>query len=146
MSTAPGERLGWDRMRISDADREKAAAALGEHYAQGRLTADEHEERLDRVLNARTPQDITPLFLDLPGPMPLAPPAPAGPVWGPPPGWAPRGRGRSRLGRLPVPILVLLIVVGAFLVMANLPLIVIGLAIWFFFLRGACGTRMHRRW
>ena len=36
-------------IRLSDAEREAAAADLGEHFAQGRLTADEHAERLEQV-------------------------------------------------------------------------------------------------
>lgn len=60
-----------EHMRISDADRDRAATALGEHYAQGRLTADEHAERLDAIWTARTGADLAPIFADLPR---LAPP------------------------------------------------------------------------
>ena len=41
------------RLRIGDAEREQAAADLGEHFAQGRLSADEHAERLDQVCAPR---------------------------------------------------------------------------------------------
>ena len=34
-------------LRISDADREQAASDLSEHYAEGRLSHDEHAERPD---------------------------------------------------------------------------------------------------
>ncbi|HUA30142.1 MAG TPA: DUF1707 domain-containing protein, partial [Streptosporangiaceae bacterium] len=34
-------------LRIGDAEREAAAASLREHYAQGRLTLEEFNERLD---------------------------------------------------------------------------------------------------
>ncbi len=60
-------------LRIGDAERERAAADLGEHYAQGRLTADEHAERLDRIWAARTRADLAPVFRDLP----VAPMGPA---------------------------------------------------------------------
>ena len=46
----------WDEhLRIGDTEREQAAAALGEHYAQGRLTTEEHSERLDQAWAARQP-------------------------------------------------------------------------------------------
>jgi hypothetical protein len=60
-----------EHLRISDADRDRAAAALGEHFARGRLTADEHAERLDAIWTARTGADLAPMFADLPR---LAPP------------------------------------------------------------------------
>ena len=57
------EQIG---LRISDADREQAASDLSEHYAEGRLTHDEHAERLDAVWTARTHADLAPIFEDLP--------------------------------------------------------------------------------
>ena len=59
--------MNEQQLRIGDAEREQAAAELGEHYVQGRLTADEHAERLERVWAARTRADLGPLFRDLPG-------------------------------------------------------------------------------
>jgi len=53
-------------LRISDADREQAASDLSEHYAEGRLTHDEHAERLDAIWTARTHADLKPIFEDLP--------------------------------------------------------------------------------
>ncbi|MDQ4054938.1 MAG: DUF1707 domain-containing protein [Actinomycetota bacterium] len=53
-------------LRISDADREQAASDLSEHYAEGRLSHDEHAERLDAIWTARTHADLTPIFEDLP--------------------------------------------------------------------------------
>ena len=55
------------QIRIGDAERTAAAQELGEHFAQGRLTPDEHQERLDRVMGARTAAELTPVFSDLPG-------------------------------------------------------------------------------
>ena len=57
-----------EHLRISDAERDQAAAALGEHYAQGRLTSDEHHERLDQIWAARTRAELHPVFRDLPDP------------------------------------------------------------------------------
>lgn len=59
MSPAPESRIG-------DVEREAALTALGEHYAAGRLTKDEYDERSDLALRARTRADLTPLFGDLP--------------------------------------------------------------------------------
>lgn len=53
-------------LRIGDAEREEAVAALGEHYAAGRITKDEYDERTGRVWAARFEADIDPLFADLP--------------------------------------------------------------------------------
>jgi hypothetical protein len=67
-----------DRLRIGDAERESAARELGEHFALGRITADEHSERLEQIWSARTTADLTPAFRDLPRPHPAAsvPPRP----------------------------------------------------------------------
>lgn len=57
-----------DRLRIGDAEREAAARELGEHFAMGRISADEHSERLEQIWAARTAADLTPAFRDLPRP------------------------------------------------------------------------------
>jgi hypothetical protein len=54
-------------MRISDADRDRAASVLANALAEGRLTADEHAERLDAIFAAKTHADLAPLVRDLPG-------------------------------------------------------------------------------
>lgn len=54
------------RMRISDADRDRAASVLSEALAQGRLTAEEHAGRLDLIYAAKTRADIAPVVSDLP--------------------------------------------------------------------------------
>ena len=53
-------------LRIGDAERDAAVSALGEHYAAGRLTKEEFDERSGRAWSARTEADLTPLFSDLP--------------------------------------------------------------------------------
>ena len=68
-----------DSLRIGDAERESAVAALGEHYAQGRLAKEEYDERSDAAWSARTAADLAPLFADLPTPAAPAPP-PSGPA------------------------------------------------------------------
>jgi hypothetical protein len=54
------------RLRASDADRDRAAALLREHHAEGRLTKEEFEERLDMAFAAKTLGDIDEFMADLP--------------------------------------------------------------------------------
>ena len=53
-------------MRVGDRDRDLAASALGKHYVNGRLSADELEERVGRSLQARTRRDLDKTLKDLP--------------------------------------------------------------------------------
>jgi DNA-binding PadR family transcriptional regulator len=50
----------------SDADRERAVASLRDHFAAGRLTRAELDERLTVALSARTAGDLRRLMADLP--------------------------------------------------------------------------------
>ncbi|MFL6003628.1 MAG: DUF1707 domain-containing protein [Nocardioides sp.] len=123
-------------LRLSDTEREQAAADLGEHYAQGRITTEEHRERLDQIWAARTRRELGPIFADLPGrSFPARAPAAARPA-PPRPGWR----------RIPPPLLALFVVLAVVAVVAHLPLILIGVGLWFLFSRGLCGARSHRRW
>jgi Domain of unknown function (DUF1707) len=54
------------RIRASDGDRDRVAALLQEHHAEGRLSAEEFSERLDVALNARTMGELDELLADLP--------------------------------------------------------------------------------
>ena len=40
-------------VRIGDAERDRAIASLGDHFAAGRLTAEEFDQRMDQALKAR---------------------------------------------------------------------------------------------
>ena len=53
-------------VRVGDADREAIAAQLREHYADGRLTLDELNERLDQTFAAKTRADLNAVMRDLP--------------------------------------------------------------------------------
>jgi Domain of unknown function (DUF1707) len=53
-------------VRVGDADREAVAAQLREHYADGRLTLEELNERLDQVFAAKTRDDLNTVLRDLP--------------------------------------------------------------------------------
>jgi hypothetical protein len=141
-------------IRIGDAERTAAAQELGEHFAQGRLTPDEHQERLDRVMGARTAAELTPVFADLPGspyqanayagaerppvgsdrprggrPYP-APPFGRPPFGRPPFGRPPYAGRRGWFGMLPFPLKLLLVLIVAAVVVTHLPLILIGLVVW----------------
>jgi DUF1707 SHOCT-like domain len=58
---------GYPGIRASDEDRSQTAAALGEHYAAGRLTLEEFQERLDKAYTAMTVAELDRLMADLPG-------------------------------------------------------------------------------
>jgi uncharacterized protein DUF1707 len=63
-------------LRIGDAERDAAAADLGEHYVAGRLTLDELHERLSTVFSAKTYGQLGRVMADLP--CLRRPPGPAG--------------------------------------------------------------------
>jgi hypothetical protein len=60
-------------IRVSDADREKVAERLREHFAAGRLTSEELDERVAAALTAKTAGDLRGLLADLPEPSPAGP-------------------------------------------------------------------------
>jgi hypothetical protein len=95
-----------DRIRVSDADRERVTARLRDHYAEGRLSAEEMEERISAALSAKTVGELRQVMADLPEPEPAGVGGPgglggplgapvaaawAGPGWAGP-GWGPAGR------------------------------------------------------
>jgi hypothetical protein len=87
----PGSRAGSRRplrdtdarLRISHAERNEIADTLSKHYAEGRLDSNEFEERVGRVMNAKTRGDVAGVLDDLPG---LGSPAPTPPRRRRPPG------------------------------------------------------------
>src|SRR5258707_15669091 len=80
------------RLRASDSDRDGAAAVLNNALAEGRLTAEEHAERLDSIYAAKTHADLVPLLEDLPAQADSLAPVPAS-----------RGNGRARGSRVIAP-------------------------------------------
>ncbi|MEW2069164.1 DUF1707 domain-containing protein [Streptomyces sp. NPDC007346] len=62
----PAQVSPGDSLRASDADRDRIADILREAMAEGRLTADEHAERVDLVYRAKTVGELQPLVRDLP--------------------------------------------------------------------------------
>ena len=121
-----------DEMRIGDSERERALASLGEHYALGRLTKEELDERSDAVWTARTRYDLAVLFADLPTPAPAAGPPANRPV-------------RRGFRMPPVPVLLLVL---ALVVLVKMPLLLLAVGLWFLLSRrhwsGGCGHRSAR--
>ena len=137
--------MNEDQLRIGDAERERAAAELGEHYVSGRLSAEEHADRLDRVWSARTRAELGALFRDLPGPY--------GPVASAPVGTARRASYWSggvtpfRRGR-PSPLVLVVLVLLAVTVVTQVPVILVGGLVALFVLarhrRSACARNWSR--
>jgi hypothetical protein len=65
--------IAGGNLRASDADREQVATLLSTAYAEGRLTRDEHDERIDQLMAAKTFDDLIPITRDL---VPVGPPTP----------------------------------------------------------------------
>jgi Domain of unknown function (DUF1707)/Cell wall-active antibiotics response 4TMS YvqF len=80
------------RLRASDADRDTAASVINNALAEGRLTAEEHSDRLDAIYSAKTQAELVPLLDDLP-----AAGSAAAPVSSPP---ASNFAGQGRGGRI----------------------------------------------
>ena len=75
-----------DRIRVSDADRDRVTARLRDHFAEGRLASDELDERISAALNAKTFGDLRPSWRTCPGPFPRPPQAARQPQRAAPPG------------------------------------------------------------
>lgn len=67
------EPMAADFMRIGDAERDEAVGMLSEHHANGRLSSEEFDDRMSRAFAARTLNELTELFHDLPSPRPGSP-------------------------------------------------------------------------
>ena len=138
-----------DRIRVSDTDRDSVTARLRDHFAEGRLTPGELDDRISAALNARTFGDLRRITAYLPGAVPWAPaeaqrPRRAGPPW----------TGRRRGPRLlPLTLLALLAALlipgGGWLLLAFIKLI---LVFWLvtclagIFAAGRFRRRMYRHW
>lgn len=135
-------------LRIGDADREAAVADLGEHFAQGRLSKEEYDERADAVWSARTRSDLAPVFADLPGSayapgaQPRTGPSRPGPAWTPA---SVAGRVPATRGGVPWTAVKVALVALVFLtVVTHLPFVILGAGLWFWFSRR--GTTPHPPW
>jgi len=126
---------GQPELRIGDEEREAAVAALGEHYAAGRLTKEEYDERAERAFAARTRSQLLPLFADLPRPV-GAPGAARGPQR-PDAAGPRRGHPGWRAGAWMAPVLAIVV---ALVILTHLPLFLLVVVAWIFF------ARMGRHW
>jgi Flp pilus assembly protein TadB len=129
-------------IRASDEDRERTAAALGAHFAAGRLTLEEFQGRLDRAYAAKTLGELVDLMTDLPA----ADVSPLGRQSGAPPLPAPRASGtvQARDGSLsPFWRFWLAVTIGVFVLW-----LVSGPTVgpWFFLAVIALAFLMLRRW
>jgi hypothetical protein len=103
----------YENMRVSDADRDRIVERLREHFADGRLTSDELDERVSAALSAKTYGDLRAIMTDLPEPELVGPPGAMGAMgsagprgalgpqdgWGSP--WAAPGRPMTAYRRGP---------------------------------------------
>jgi hypothetical protein len=97
-----------DSIRVSDADRDRVTAQLRDHFAAGRITPGELDERLSAALSAKTVGDLRRIMADLPGPVPV-PLGAASPALRATPAWAVRRRP-------PFPPLILLALLAVLLI------------------------------
>lgn len=83
-SAVPSAAPAAGELRASDAERDRVADILREALAEGRLSAEEHSERVERVLAAKTVGELETYVRDLPaGRRPSGPgPAPGRPADG----------------------------------------------------------------
>jgi uncharacterized protein DUF1707 len=65
--------IAGGNLRASDADRDQVATLLSTAYAEGRLSREEHDERIDQLMAAKTFDDLLPITRDL---VMVGPPAP----------------------------------------------------------------------
>jgi Domain of unknown function (DUF1707) len=117
--------MNTEQLRVGDAERDEVTTALHEHFAQGRLTRDELDERLTATLSARTVGDLRAVTRDLPGPpahgavargpVDAAPwgRGPFAPRGGRGPAWTGTGRWGPPRGRPFGPLLLLALIVAA---------------------------------
>jgi hypothetical protein len=122
-------------VRIGDAERDQAVSDLGDHFAAGRLTREEFDERADQAIQARFSTDLDPLFVDLPAATPAPTAQPSRGPGGPPP-WA--------YALWLLPIVMVAAVAGA--VLLNAPFLLWGL-VWMAVILKITGhkRRYHRQ-
>lgn len=140
--------MSTPELRIADADRDAAVSALGEHFAAGRLTHEEFDERSEQAMAARMPSELTPLFADLPAPWPPVTGRRASASTSSAPtssthardsrsgAWSRRGRG---LAVLPIPLIVLAVVAAVVVFRAPWLLFVAFGLLW-------CSGGVRRTW
>lgn len=142
---------GGPGRRVGDAERAACCNDLSDHFAAGRLRADELELRLDAAVRAVTEMDLRRLVADLPVTTPPPPPPPALPP--PPAAVAAAGWSAVTVLALVVFAVCALTAGGLLLVLGAVnPLLFVGACLGgsAAFVGGVSGTvlwnRAHRRW
>lgn len=118
-------------MRISNAERNDIADILSKHFAEGRLDSEEFDERVGKVMNAKTRGDLIGILDDLPrqGPPPKEP------------------RPRRPLGHWVLALVLVLLVASALAVppYVHVPWLLIGIVAFFLWRRSRWRHHRHRR-
>lgn len=120
-------------LRASDADREQVAERLRQATAEGRLLAEELEQRLGTLFRARTYGELDALVADLPA----GRDAPAR--------TRPRPRPLARVRNVPAPALVVLFPMAIAIAMAAVVVVVSVFAFWALMITIAWLAFGHRR-
>lgn len=125
-------------LRVGDAERDAAVSALGEHFAAGRITKEEFDDRSAQAWTARFGADLDLLFTDLPRPVAVR--SSSEPTQGVGP---PRGMPRPRAWML-------LMVPFAFMAVGGLLFLIVSVAPWLLFVLFMMflfgGPRRHHHW
>jgi uncharacterized protein DUF1707 len=111
-----------ENLRVSDAERQQTIDQLTRHTADGRLSLDEFEGRVDEVMRARTASELAAALRDLPV-------------------VERRIQRRPSARRVPVPWVIAALVVAVALIPEGLIWLLIPVAIWSF---GGCHGRSRR--
>jgi hypothetical protein len=111
-------------MRTSDAERQKVAEFLRDACADGRLSPEELEERLDALFAGTTVADISALVRDLPGGAAVVPRLGGRPQRRPPAA-VPMRRRRAPSPAVPIGLVLLVVGIGSLVFAALPPLIAI---------------------
>jgi hypothetical protein len=125
-------------------------ARLRDHYAEGRLTRDELDERIAAALNAKTFGDLRRVLADLPEPRPVAPQR--GPLAAAPRPYLMLRRGPRLFPLLAIALLALLLVHGTGPVAIFFDVVLSMIALMFVFTTiaaiaaGAFFRRARRHW
>ena len=101
-----------DRIRVSDADRDRITARLRDHFAEGRLTHDELDQRVSATLSAKTFGDLRRIMTDLPEPAQVPAWAEQRPLRAAPP-WMVRRHGPRILPLMLLALFVALLIPGS---------------------------------
>jgi hypothetical protein len=113
-----------DSIRVSDADRDDVTARLRDHFAAGRLTPDELDQRVSATLNAKTFGDLRRVMIDLPEPVQVPSQAEQRPRRAEPP-WIARRRGPRILPLVLLALLAAVLTPGGWLLFAFFKVILV---------------------